>query len=233
MSLSVAVSTIQERARNRLTLPAFTTSTPVTTAMALDFVQASAQMLSGMIGRAYPDGYFAANATLTTQVGLSYVSLPADFTYLTKATWLVSSTRWVEIEPAGAGDVMPSGLTSQAWVEGDPPKMRLRGNTIELYPTPSAVYSIAVNYTTALLPTSAASVMALQAGWDEWMVLDFSIKCRQAEQKPADDFIAQQAKVESFILSNAKMRDKRPQRMRDARSESSMRGGPVHVSRWR
>ena len=83
------------------------------------------------------------------------------------------------------------------------------------------------------MPTSTASVMSLQAGWDEWLVLDFCIKCRQAEQKPADDFIGMQAKVESDILSAAKVRDRRPQRMRDARSEFAWQGRPVHVSRWR
>ncbi len=233
MSLSVTVATIQERVRNRLALPVYSTDTTVTTAEILEFVITSSQLLSGLIGRSYGNGYFDTSTTLVTQAGLPFVSLPTDFTYLINAYWLISSTSYMEIEEAQSNEILPTGYAAQAWNQsGLVPKMRLKSGTIEFYPTPSAAYNVVLNYTTGIVPTSTASVLPLQAGWDEWIVLDVCVKCRQKEQKDAADFIYDRDRIEAMIVSNAKPRDKRKKRIADRRNDTSaMRGTPIW--RWR
>ncbi len=233
MSLSFTVSAIQERVRNRLTLPVYSTDTPVTTAEILEFVQTSVQMLCGIIGRATEGGYFAASTTLQTQAGLAFISLPDDFTYLTNAYWLISGQRFVEIEEAKPNEVLPTGYTQQAWDEsGWRPKMRLKSQVIELYPTPAAVYNVVVNYTSTIEVVDTATVLPLQAGWDEWLVLDICVKCRMKQEKDASDFIYERDRIEAYVVSNAKPRDKRPKHIQDRRTDSAMqRYTPIW--RWR
>jgi hypothetical protein len=206
MATSVLVSEVLEEARVRLDLPAFSTTTFVTSAAALNFVKFGARRLSAILRRAYGSEYFTTRTTLSTQANVDTVSLPSNFTDLRQLAWMRTSTESVPLEMASVDEWLASSEDVQPW--NSAPKYRLIGQTITLYPCPNAIYTLSLYYDTGIFVTATSDTISAQPGWEEWLVLDFCIRVRQKEEKDASDFIVERESVEQEILAAAQARDR-------------------------
>lgn len=190
MSQAIAVSTIQERVRVMCGLPVFTTNTTITSAAMLDFIKVAVSLLAGIVKEASSELYFAEATTVETVADLPMVSFPSNnFSDLIRLAWQKDENTEVPIERATLEE-MSAGASSSGWADVNTgrPKYRLLGQTIELYPTPDAVYTLNVHYSTGLYPTSTTSTMVCRDGWDQWMALQTCVLVRAAQTRDASDF---------------------------------------------
>ncbi len=224
MSQSVTVSTLVERVRQLCDLPPFTTDTPVTSAAILDLIRTSLSMLGGIVREYSDEELLTTSSLLSTQANVPVVSLPVAFSDLVRLSWVKSDTIELLLDRAGVQEWSPN--TWGAWSSWDGngvPKYRVMGaNVIELYPTPTAVYSLRAYYSTGIYVSSTGDVVTMRDGWDQWVVFNTCALVRQRQQKSAEDpgpggFIAQRDYVEQSIRrqmkrdrwGSAKIQDKR------------------------
>jgi hypothetical protein len=205
MATNVLVSELLEESRIRLDYPAFTTTTFVTSAAALSMLKFSARRLSGILRRANSD-YFTTTSTVPTVASTATVSLPSNMSDLIQVAWLRSATDSVPLERASVDQLLVPTEDVRAW--SGAPLYRLEGNLIRLFPTPDQIYTLSLYYDTGIYVSATSDNIACQPGWDEWLVLDFCIKCRQREEKPADDFMMAVGKLEPEIVRQATTRDR-------------------------
>lgn len=202
MSVAHLVSSLQERVRFRCALPAFTADTNVTTADILLLVQESVRELCGLMAEFNPDAYFATTSDLATTANVASVALPTSFTKLLQIHWKKSASETIPLRLANLEDV---GLLTPTldWVNKWP-AYRLEANTLEFFPTPKAVYTVAVRYSTGLFPTAAGDTLQLELGWDEWVVLDCCCKVRQRQEKAYSEFAGERTDKEMKIKDRAR-----------------------------
>lgn len=212
---TVLVSAIQERVRQICDLPTFTTNSPITSACILDFVKVAAELLAALVGEAASaELYFAAPTQLSTQAGVGFVSLPTGFTSLVRLSWQRTSLEDIALDVASADffEDWPNGWSSVV------PRYRLIGETIQLFPTPTAVYTLNAYYSTGLSPTAASDQLVLRAGWDLWIALQTAMLVRVRQQKDASDFAVLLGKSEADIRRQLKRDRFGVRRVRDVRS---------------
>jgi hypothetical protein len=224
--LSVPVSAIQERVRVLCDLPVYTTDTPITVDVILDFVKVATELLAAIVGEASAELYFATSAQLTTTPGIELVSVPAEFTSLLRVSWLKSAHEDIGLEVASVDhfEAYPN-----AW-HNVVPRYRLIGQTIQLFPTPDAAYTLNVYFSTGLSPTSAADLLVLRAGWDLWIGLQTAILVRARQQKDASDFSMLLGKVENDLRRQLKRDRWGIRRVRDMRRGGD--GAAPRNGRW-
>jgi hypothetical protein len=198
MSLLVTVAELQESARVLTDIPAFTTDTHVTTAMALDFVKKSAQKLAGLIQEAGADEqYLTLSTTLSTTAGIPTVSLPANTMDVIRLAMVVGGDREVQmsIAPLDWWDPGPA-----FWIEPENvPMYRVIGNTVTLFPTPTSVRTIRAYYTVGFTVVTTADILALRNNWDEFIVQDVCVRIRNRQNKDASAERAERAEAEAAI----------------------------------
>lgn len=205
MSVSVLVSEVIERARQRCALPAFSATTFVTSTEVLDMVKASCQRLSAIVDEAWGENYFTTSGTLTTTAGLEYVSLPANFASLLRIAWVKSDTDHVMLRAASVDDWSPS---VQTWDSCGGPRYRITGNTIEFWPLPDDAHTLKIYYSTGIFITATTDTIQTRNGWDEWLVLDLRIKILDKYDQDWTGIAAMQAKVEHDIRAQLTTRDR-------------------------
>jgi hypothetical protein len=224
--LSVPVSAIQERVRVLCDLPVYTTDTPITVDVILDFVKVATELLAAIVGEASAELYFASAAQLTTAPGVPTVALPAAFTSLIRVSWLKSVSEDIGLEVASSDhfEAYPS-----AWLNVVP-RYRLSGQSLQLFPTPDAAYTLNAFFSTGLSPTTAADVLVLRAGWDLWIGLQTAILVRARQQKDASDFSMLLGKVENDLRRQLKRDRWGIRRVRDMRRGGD--GAAPRNGRW-
>lgn len=223
---TVLVSDIQERVRTLCDLPAYTTTTPITSAMILDYVTVSANLLGALVKEASSEMYFVSSSTLTTTAGVAFVSVPSGFADLLRLSWQKSSSQDIPLDVA---DVDAFDAYPQAW-GNRVPQYRLIGQTIQFYPTPDAAYTLNCYYSTGLRPTSASDSLVLRDGWDLWIGLQAAVFVRMRQQKEASDITAMLGKVESDLKRQLHRDRFGPRQVRDLRGYAG-RMLPRH-GRW-
>lgn len=228
MSVSVTVAQLQEKIRTRMDLPAYSSTTFISTDEILDMVKTSAQMLSGIIDAAWGEHYFTTSTNLSTVANTSTVPLPSNFGNLIKLAWRKSATEpriFLEQANLEAWDPYPSNWTDVT------PKYRVIGESIELFPTPDAVYTLPLYYSTGIFVTQTSDTIPIRVGWDEWLVLDVCIKILQKQDLDASQLLAQRERVEAIVRQNATRRDRsKPRQVRDVRG---MVMAPGDIPWWR
>lgn len=192
MAVPFAVSDVQESVRVRCGLPAYTTNTNITTAMILAMVQESARDLSGLLNEM--DWYFVTTDALATLANIPLVSLPTNFAQLLRLTWDRDANWRYDIPLANLEQVPTSPAVS--W-ESCLPSYRLVGNTLEFFPTPTAVYALELRYSTGAFVASAADTLYGQVGWDTWIVYNC---CCIVKQRQGEDYAAFAAERDRKML---------------------------------
>lgn len=212
MATSISVQTdVIDQVRWRLHLPAFSSSSFVTTSDILALVKSSGRRLSGLLTRLYGDAFFAETATLTTVAGFDLVSLPSNFATLRSLHW-IDGNNALELARANPGDYDPEavawGSISDIGLTSATPTYALEANVIRLTPTPAAAYTLRLGYTSGIFITAASDTIQGQIGWDEWMILDCCQRIREREQKNASEFIRDRLELEEQIKDQASQRDR-------------------------
>lgn len=209
---------VQEDIRQRYDLPAFSTTTFITTAAVLRMANQSLQRRDALLAEAYGDDYRSTTTTLATQADLNYISLPADFLKLHRLIWLRGTNDSVVVERADAdmlARLLP--MEPQSWGSRRP-YYRFEGtSTVQVLPTPNQVYSLTLIYTqtTATLTTGGDTIQDGPA-WTEWLVADVCVKIAQRFEDDPSIFMAERQDAEARIRRQAPQRDEtQSQQLRD------------------
>jgi hypothetical protein len=214
MSQIVAVSTLQERVRVLCGLPAFSTTSAVRTSDILDFLQASCAMLGGIVKERAGENYLGASGTLMTQADVPWVSLPTQCSDVLRLSWQKSASEEIPLERATVDELQ---AYPNRWSGDQTPRYALVGNTIELFPTPDAAYTLRIYYTTGIYVTSTSDQFVCRDWWDQWIVMQACRFVRATQQKDGAEFIGMQAEAESKIRSQLKRDHFGVRRVRDLR----------------
>lgn len=209
---------VQEDIRQRYDLPAFSTTTFITTAAVLRMANQSLQRRDALLAEAYGDDYRSTTAALATQASLNYISLPADFLKLHRLIWLRGTNDPVVVERADADTFARLLLlSSQAWGDRRPYYRFTGTSTITVVPTPSQIYNLTLFYTqtTGTLTTGGDTIQDGPA-WTEWLVADVCVKIAQRFEQDPSVFMAERQDAEARIRRQAPQRDEtHSQQLRD------------------
>lgn len=223
MAHSLTLQSVVDSAVTRLHIPTPAVGEFLTPDMCLDFIQSGCERLSGLVTRAFGDGYWRQTATLATQAGLDLVSLPQDTMTVSSVHWLTNDTAY----SLGRADVHEYDPRSQSWGQpndwslayGVMPMYTLEANVLRLVPTPNQVYSLRVAYTTGLFVTALSDTIPANLGWKEFLINDFCETVGQREQKDVSQFTQRRLEVQQQILDQAAQRDRfATYQVRDTRS---------------
>ena len=205
MASSVQVADLASDIAFRLNLPTFGAGEFITEPQALRLIQQALGRLSGLLTRAYGDGLFTLERTLTTVPDFDLLSLPAGFGTLVSVHWVPANGDPVALARSDLGDL---GWDGKAWTTAELPTYRIEGYTLRLFPAPSAAYKLVVRYTGGLTIDSLTDDFIGEPEWADFVVADVCAKIRQREQKPADEFLTERTISEQRILDQAAQRDR-------------------------
>ena len=211
MAHTLSAQSVIDSVVSRLQLPTPAAGEFLTPAICLDFIQSSCERLSGLVTRAFGDHYWQQTATLATQAGLDLVSLPTDTMTVSSVHWLVNNQAYA-LKRADVHEYVATASTwgqpnDWGWV-GQLPLYTLEANVLRFVPTPNAVYSLRVAYTTGLFVTALTDTIPANLGWKEWLICDVAEQVRQREDKDASNFTARRMEVQEQILDQASQRDR-------------------------
>jgi hypothetical protein len=189
VSQTITVSTIQSRVCTLCgiedTLTADTN--PSSTAM-LDLLKTACSELAAIVGERASEMYFATTGTVSTVASTATVALPANFSDLLRITWQRSESEEIELHRA-------TPETARAWPnawnsdECAAVFYTIEGSNLRFFPTPDAVYTVNLRYTTGLYPASTAATFTGRDGWDQWIALYTCVLVRARQQRSAQDFM--------------------------------------------
>jgi len=150
----------------------------------------SAKHLDSLITKKWGCLYRFAQSDLTTTVSQAYVACPSDFKDLVKLGWVHSSgadpirLRQMQVDD----EWYPEEHSAWTW-SSTVPRFDVRALNIWLAPTPTAVYTLRLQYV-PVLPTiedSTPTPLETFAGWDDWVINDVAAKLLIEEQSDAAD----------------------------------------------
>ncbi len=215
MAVGFLASDIIERVRVRCDLPVFSSETKITTAAILSIVQESARELSALLNER--DWYFVSTAPLATVAGQAYVSLPTNFAALLRLAWQKTPREVIALEAANLEQVRPTQI-QDTW-KTHVPEYRLTGNTLEFFPTPDAIYTLELRYSTGAFLATSGDTLFGQIGWDTWCVYNACCVVCQAHDRDYARFSDERDRKLVDILRTSK-RDKsgisQPRDVRDS-----------------
>ena len=173
---------------------------------------------------AFGDEYFEVqNDSLVTTPGSPLVALPADFYKLTGVWWLISGSQYARIRkysPAESEQIIPSA----GWNYDGNVWYRLRVGNIRFVPTPLAAHTLRLKY----VPTSVRLVNPGDTfdgynGFEEWPIVDASIKLLEREGNTDDTQLLMQRKatMTQRIMDMADRDEAEPSRVQDTVSIQS------------
>ena len=204
--------------RGRLALPAFTTTTKITSSRVLAQLQQSYRSLAALtrqkLGRDYD---LLATATLATQANLNMVSTPTNMGELVKICWVKDATHAPQLEQARASDYEPLGFNPRAWDQPSTsvpygygatlPKYDLEGSTLVFYPCPNQVYSLAIWYTLHYPVLTLSDTVIGRLDWDKWIALDTCVAlCSDLKRDPST-YAALNGQLEANLFAAKRKRD--------------------------
>lgn len=205
MSVAFPVSDIIERVRSRCGLPTFTTETNITTADILSFVQESARALGGLLED--ESWHFVTTTTLYTVADFELVSLPVNTASIIALHWDRGDGSPVPVRMANLETARPATSEPAGW-DACAPTYRLVGQTIELFPVPTAVESLVLRYSTGLFVADASDTIMGQVEWDSWVIYDCCCKVRERQEKDPGTFVGERAVIEQRLVRRARKRDR-------------------------
>lgn len=210
-------------------VPAFSTTSNVTSGQCTYWLVQSARTLSALLRqRMGSDNDFVASASLTVPAGLGLVSLPADCGEVHAVLWVKSSRDYQLCDGASQDDLEEGSEAEQAWES--PPTYRVEGQTLAVFPPSTDAEDLIVYYTTHLDLSGGATSYISRLDTDRWLTLDVLCKVLAAKQRDYSLFAAEKAQVEALLLSPARTRDPNTiSTIRDTRGAAARR---FYRNRW-
>lgn len=231
MGVTLTVSQVQERARLLAELPAFTTNSQVDSATVLEWTKASLRQLAALVKTNGGEQYLVSASTLTTTANVPSVAFaPGNVPYpdLVRLTWQRDSQTEIPLERANVDEMDPYPAK---WSQGaaGPIRYRVMGQTIRLFPTPDAVYTLNLYSTGTISVTDVNSTVDFRDLWDDWVVNDLCVRIRVRQQKDASEFLSERSRLEGMIVGTLRRDKYRGQQARDMRTND---GESVSRARW-
>jgi hypothetical protein len=203
VSVLFPVTELQERVRIRCGLNAYSSESNITTAMILTILQESIRDLSAIVGDF--DWYFVTTSDVVTVANNPLVALPVNFATLQRVSWKKSAAEVIPLEAANLEDVH-APVAGDTWTARTP-KYRLTQQSLEFFPTPTAVHTVEVRCSTGQFITSSADNFVGHLGWDTWVVYNACCIVAQRQEKEYSAFSVERDRKLAEILRSVK-RDK-------------------------
>jgi len=205
MSRTVTLADLVSRTLTRAGLPAYTQKIDTTTGGWLEAeINQSATGLYDKILLAWGEDYFGTSNALTTGIGKWNNNAPSDFYRILGLDWVQSSGALVTLQPLDWSK--RAEYTNQTW-SARTPVYHLQRDIIYWYPTPTSVESVTLNYVPTLATLDGSTDLEGINGWDEFVVLDAAIKCRESCRMDTTTLMADRDRAEARIIAMAPRRD--------------------------
>lgn len=153
---------------------------------------------------AWGDDYGSERDTLTTTAGVDTVNLPSDFYRLIGLDWYTGGV-YRDMLPFAWAD--RNRFQNLAWSDGAYPRYMLSGNRLLLVPTPTSVETLRITYVPTLTTIDSTHTLDGVHGWDEYVVLDAAVKCRESCRMEPGTLLSDRAACEARIIAMAPRRD--------------------------
>jgi hypothetical protein len=218
MSRTTTFALLKEAIRTRYDLPAFSSTTHITTTQINALTNDSLQGYYALLLSLYGDEYYSTSSTITASSATTAV--PTRCLKILNLWWLRGTDDVVRIQRGSADDLLLANYASKTWTEYGP-KYRLQGTgTILWLPTPSTSYNVRCDHVALPADLSAdGDTLFSGAGWEQWVIADVCQKLAQREEKDPSVFMAERAGWEARILAQAPDRTEgEPLQLRDVTS---------------
>lgn len=208
MARTVTFANLRTAIQARYDLPAFSTTTWLTTSQVNTMINASVQALSAMLIEAYGDNYYTTSSSLTTTSGVNLTSLPTRCYKLLTLWWVRGTDDIVKVSRGNLDDLRLANYASKSWSEYKP-RYRLQGtSSVQWLPTPNAAYTVTCDYVQLPAELSAdGDTFEAGPGWEEWCVADVCRKIAAREEKDITSWMGERADAEARIRAQAPERD--------------------------
>jgi hypothetical protein len=185
-----------------------------------DFINRGIAALYYLINESRGGQYYVTTATVPTVAGTASYALASDFYKLLSVTATINGRQCPLLPVDDEAQRVLLSDTSYGW-RGEPARYELAGGNIVFYPTPQAVYSIAVRYVPAA-PQPAADGTNLDTieRFDDYVIY---YAAREAATKDEEwelvtALTTRLLEVEARVRASAPMRDQgAPPRVQDTR----------------
>lgn len=207
MATTISVSKILTNVAQLIGVPAFATNTNVTEAQAITWCQQALESLQAMNAQTLgADHHHISSVVIPTQVNINFVSLPSDAIEVFDVLWKRDTERTYRLLPAEAIFVLPLNAEPEAWEQ--PPRFRIEGNTLVLFPPPAQVYQLSIWYGQAFTVANTASTIQGRLDWQNWIELDVAIKCLVRKRRLVDvaDFTGRRDALSAALFSPGRQR---------------------------
>jgi len=222
VSVTISVTNILRNVAQLIGVPPFAVNTNVTQTQAVAWCQQSLESLQALNAQKLgADHHHISSMTLKTQPGVNFISLPPDAIEVFDVLWAKDADSAYRVPPAEAPFVIPLTANPQPWKM--PPKFRIEGFSLVLFPTPAEVYTLCVWYGQHFGVSAPGSIVQGRLDWQQWIELDVATKCLTRKRRAAD-------------LEEMKQKREMLALQLFAPGRSRMRAGPVRIqdveSRW-
>lgn len=208
MSTSFSVSDIVADVAKLAVVPTFTSQTNVTAAQVSYWVIQSARSLSAKFRQKFgEDAEYLRTNTVSAQAGLGSVSLPANTGEIHAVVWARTSSDWVLLERAPLDD-LEDGQSGDLrnWSEYGPPRYRLVGETLALYPLPAKAETL-VLLTTGHLNLNGETSFLSRLDADRWVTLDVAERVLVSQGRDASVLKQDKLMLEADLFAASRKRD--------------------------
>lgn len=225
MATTISVSNILRNVAQLIGVPAFAANTNVTEVQAIAWCQQALESLQAMNAqRLGADHHHISSVNLPTQVNVNFLSLPSDAIELFDVIWKRDPERAYRLLPAESTYVLPLGAQPEVW--DLPPRFRIEGNTIVLFPPPREVYQLCIWYGQAFTVANPASTIQGRLDWQNWIELDVAVKCLVRKRRLVDvaDFTGRRDALSEQLFSPGRARMRAgPSRIQDVEFHGNRR----------
>jgi hypothetical protein len=206
MSL-VTLAQLREDIRLEYNLPTITSTSFVTTTALTRLVNQAANSYYKLLTECYGDGYLTKSATITTIAGLDISSLPSDFLTLKKLYWVRGTADIVPLHIANNDNLLINNYGSQSW-SNYTPRYKLEDTVIRWFPTPSAIYTVLVDYIYQPVALSVDSdTVDVKLNGDLFIIYEVCRRIAIREDKDPSVFMFERDRVAKEIKELASERD--------------------------
>ena len=204
MARTVTLSEVRELVRTQYDLPAFSTTTWVTTALVNSLINSSLAAYYGLLTECYGDNYFTTSATITTSAGVNLSSLPSRCSKVLRLWWVRGTDDVVPISRGSADDLVLASYAARSWDDYSP-RYRLSGiSAIQWLPTPNAAYDVLCDHVAIPVDLSAdGDTFEAGPGHEFFVVNDVCARLAIREEKDPSAFMAERARFEQLIQTQA------------------------------
>lgn len=173
------------------------------------YIQQSYRKLYNLVITSFSDWYVEDPVEFTVASGENTYTLGDTFYKLVGVDFYLSNSRWIEVRPFNFNERNRLGLgTASLPGYHRTIRYRLMGNKLRFIPIDNAAGTYRYWYVAKpSVPESDSDTIEGYNGWDEYVILDAAIKCKDKEESDVRLLVSEREQLKEEILINAKSRD--------------------------